>query len=228
VNAASFTAGSQRVAAGGLISIFGSDLATTTASASFLPLPTALAGVRIFINDEEAPLLFVSPTQINAQVPYELDNTSLGLLRAVLHGKTTASVPIQIALAAPGIFTLNQSGGGRAAVLHASSGAPVSDTNPARPSEILSVFASGLGATSPAATSGAAATSLPLQTTTREVTASIGGLSAPVSFSGLAPGFAGLYQVNVQVPESVASGELVLVITSADSTSNAVTIPVQR
>jgi minor extracellular serine protease Vpr len=228
VNAASFTATSQRVAAGSLITIFGSDLATTAASASFLPLPTALAGVRVFINDEEAPLLFVSPTQINAQVPYELANTSLGLVRVVVHGQTTANAPVQIALAAPGIFTLNESGTGRAAALHGLTGAPVTDANPARPSEVLSVFASGLGTTSPAATSGAAATSLPLQTTTRDVTASIGGLSAPVSFSGLAPGFAGLYQINVQVPDAVASGELALVVSSADASSNAVSIPVQR
>jgi uncharacterized protein (TIGR03437 family) len=228
VNAASFTAGSRRIAPGGLISIFGTQLATTTASAGFLPLPTALAGVRVLINNVEAPLLFISPGQINAQVPYEVANESLGLLKVVAHGRTTAQAPFEIVFAAPGIFTLNQSGTGRGAVLHGASGAPVTDANPARPGEVLAVFVSGLGATSPAATSGAAATSVPLQSTTRPVTASIGGMSAPVSFSGLAPGFVGLYQVNVQVPESVAAGELTLLLNSADTLSNPITVPVQR
>ena len=137
-------------------------------------------------------------------------------------------MPFEIALAAPGIFTLNQTGAGRGAVLHGASGAAVTDANPARPGEVLSVFVSGLGTTSPAATSGSAATSFPLQTTTRPVTGSIGGLSAPVSFSGLAPGFAGLYQVNIQVPEAVAAGEQTLQLTCADTLSNPVTIQVQR
>jgi uncharacterized protein (TIGR03437 family) len=217
-----------RIAAGSLISVFGTQLATTTATATNLPLPTALSGVRVLVNDVEAPLLFVAPGQINAQVPYEVANTSLGLLKVVVYGQTSATVPVQIAQAAPGIFTLNQSGSGRGAVLHGVSGVPLTDANPARPGEVLSVFASGLGTTNPAATNGVAATGSPLQTTTRPVTASIGGLSAPVSFSGLAPGFAGLYQVNVQVPDTLPDGEQPLTISSADVSSNPVTIPVHR
>ena len=90
------------------------------------------------------------------------------------------------------------------------------------------LFRSGLGTTSPGATSGSAATSNPLQTTTRPVTGSIGGISAPVSFSGLAPGFVGLYQVNIQVPDVLGTGEQTLLLTCADTVSNPVTIAVQR
>ena len=228
VNAASFSSGSTRLAPGSLISIFGTQLSTTIAAAQFLPLPTALGGVRVLINDVEAPLLFVSPTQINAQVPYEIVNASLGILEVSLHGQTSAAVPFQIAAAAPGIFTLSQTGSGRGTVLHGLTNAPVTDANPARPGEVLAAYVNGLGTTTPAAFSGAAATSTPLQTTTRQPAASIGGINAPVTFSGLAPGFSGLYQVNVQVPESTITGDQPLVITSAGIASNPVTVPVRQ
>jgi uncharacterized protein (TIGR03437 family) len=226
VNAAGFSFGPAAVSAGGLVSIFGTQLANETAAAVTLPLPTSLGGVRVEMDGNNAPLLFVSPQQINAQVPVEVAGRSVANLTILLNGVSSGSMPILLAPAAPGIFTVNENGQGRAAVLHSADFTPVTDSRPARGGEIVSVFATGLGLTTPSVESGAPASSTTLLVTRVTPTVTVGGISARVLFAGLAPSFVGLYQINLEVPAGLAAGPQPLVVTSNALASNPVTLPV--
>jgi uncharacterized protein (TIGR03437 family) len=226
VNAASFASGPISVAAGGLISIFGTQMANETAAAVSLPLPTSLGGVRVEIDGNDAPLLFVSPDQINAQVPVEVSGRSIATLSILLNGVRSSSTLLTVAPAAPGIFTVTQNGQGRGAVLRSSDFSAVTEQRPARAGEILSVFATGLGSVTPSVESGSPASSSTLSVTRITPSATLGGISVPVRFSGLAPSFVGLYQVNIEVPTGLASGPQPLVLTSNTVASNAVTVQI--
>ncbi len=221
VNAASFT---SPVAPGAIVSLFGTNLAASVAGASSLPLPTALGNATVRFNGFAAPLFYVSSGQINAQVPY----TVAGSLQVTVSigALTSATFSAPLVAAAPGIFTVDQSGRGPGVVLHADA-TPVDAAHPAQRGEVLLVFASGLGPVQPPVTAGQAAPAEPLALVTQTTAATIGGASAPVQFAGLAPGFAGLYQVNVQVPAGVSSGEAALRISAGNQSSNAVTITVR-
>ncbi|MBI2817388.1 MAG: S8 family serine peptidase [Acidobacteria bacterium] len=225
INAASFSFGSPDVAPGAIISIFGSNLANTTESAVSLPLPRSLGGATVMIGNRAAPLLFVSPTQINAQVPFELSGASSPPLVVNLNGISSTPVTVPLVTAAPGIFTLGQNGTGRGAILHAD-GTPVNPSNPARSGETVLLYATGLGTVTPTVTSGTQALSSPVSITRITPSVTIADIDAPVAFSGLAPGFVGLYQVNLQVPDGIPTGEQTLVLTANGAQSNPVTISV--
>ena len=123
---------------------------------------------------------------------------------------------------------MNQQGTGPGAILHAVDFQPVSESAPAQPSEFILIFCAGLGSVQPEVASGDVAPSTePLARTLSPTLVNIAGLPAQVSFSGLAPGFVGLYQVNVQVPAGVPSGtqEVELIINNVPG--NTVTITVQ-
>jgi uncharacterized protein (TIGR03437 family) len=231
LNAASFLSGPERVAAGSLISIFGTQMnGGGTAQAGAVPLPTTLAGIRVLIGGFEAPLLFVSPNQINAQIPAELGCPScfpFSTVRVMSNGVTTTA-PIALAQTGPGIFTVNQSGTGRGAVLHSSNHTLVTPENPARPGEILEVYVNGLGATTPSLTTNQASPSNPPAATTILPLALLGTVLAPVRFAGLAPSFVGLYQVNIEVPASAPTGEVNLILQSNGVPSNPVTVSISR
>jgi len=140
---------------------------------------------------------------------------------------------VNIAPFAPGLFTLNATGTGQGAVLisgTAQFAAPLSvpGSRPALRGEFISIYGTGLGAVSNQPATGAAAQANPPSVTTSTPTVTIGGILAPVSFSGLAPGAVGLYQVNVQVPTGTPAGNAVPVTLSIGGvTSNTVTIAVQ-
>jgi uncharacterized protein (TIGR03437 family) len=151
------------------------------------------------------------------------------------------SAPVQLTVTElqPGIYTVNESGSGAGIVTEALTGQLNSTSNPAHAGDYLVVYATGLGPVQsqtgqPGPAVGAQAPISTIFYTTSTVTATIGGVNAPVEFSGLTPTFAGLYQVNIQVPAGVTPGNAVpVVITSTDPTtgvtakSNSVTIVVQ-
>ena len=170
VNAASFSTASQTaacgvflsqppVARGGIASIFGADLADTTAGADSLPLPNEMGGVKVKFNGMEAPLFFVSPGQINVQVPWELEGFSASM---VIEKQTptgtvvSAAAPVALANGAPGIFSRSGTGEGAGVVVH-SDFTPVTEGSPAIPGETLTVFATGLGTVDHPVLGGAAA-----------------------------------------------------------------------
>ncbi len=206
VNAASFQGTSSlvpNVARGSIITIFGTNLSSATAAADRLPIPTQLPGTatQVLFDNVAAPLFYVSPTQINLQVPFELPPTLVFTDLVVRNGSlSSARVTAVLRPQDPGIFTLLQSGGGPGAILHPD-GTPVSRANPVRPGGFLTIYATGLGAVNPAVPSAQAAPGAePLARLVTTPTVRLAGRSVPVTYAGLAPGFVGLYQVNVQVP----------------------------
>ena len=145
-----------------------------------------------------------------------------------MNGVSSAPVNISLSSSAPGVFTLNQSGQGHGAILHGSNFSLVTSANPAQRGEVIALFATGLGTVFPTVETGSAATSDPLSTSLPEniPNVTIGGVPATVQFSGLAPCFIGVYQINIAVPADAPIGELDLVLTSSGHSSNPVKLPV--
>jgi uncharacterized protein (TIGR03437 family) len=225
VNAASYAA---PVAPGSIASVFG-DFFVPTLSATQSPLPASLSGLSLqFDADPPAPLFFASSGQVNLQVPWELAFQSRVNVAASLNGQTGLAQTVNLAPYAPAIFTMNAQGSGQGAILDASYGL-VDSSNPAMPgSTFIQIFCTGLGPVSSQPQTGSPAPLSPLAYTSIIPTVTIGGVLAEVSFSGLAPGYVGLYQVNAQVPAGLAPGSAVpVVISLAGATSNTVTIAVQ-
>jgi uncharacterized protein (TIGR03437 family) len=222
-NAASFT---QDFAPGGIVSVFGSQLAPATASASSVPLPTMLAGTTVTIQGITAALYYVSPTQLNVQIPYEVTPGSGISLRVVNNGESSF-YSFSVAATSPALFTTNSQGTGQGAILNTAYQL-VNGSNPATPgTTYLQIYCMGLGAVSHQPADGAAAPSGTLAETTVTPTVTIGGVTENAIFAGLAPGYVGLYQVNALVPASVAAGSAVNVsIAMGGVTSNTVTIAV--
>ncbi len=206
------------------------------AQATNLPLPTTLDGVILLIGDR-APLLAVTPTQINFQVPWDLvPGASSGLFTLVTPAQSFPSPwAIDVTQFSPGIFTMNGQGTGQGAIVIANSStiaAPAdsfSGSQPAAPAEYVSIFCTGLGPVTNQPANGAPALSSPLSFTISAPTVTIGGTPATVEFSGLAPGLVGVDQLNVQVPVAAPSGAKVpVVVQTADgSVSNTVTMAIQ-
>ncbi len=235
VNAASFRPAADpngAIAPGANVAVFGTELAFDTQVALSTPLASQLldscvvftVGNQIF----PAPLFFVSSGQINAQVPFELPPGTVSV--QVRRGEQlSAAQPLNVARVSPGIFTLSQQGSGAGMILHAESFELVSESTPARPGEFLIIFGTGLGAVQPPVPSGQPAPGGPrLAQTVSAPLVNIGGIPAPVTFSGLAPGFVGLYQVNVQVPMEVPAGTQPVQIIMEGVPSNTVTIEVAQ
>jgi uncharacterized protein (TIGR03437 family) len=217
------------VAPGSIAAAFGSFLLSSPAGASQSPQPTSISGLSLqFGNGTLAPLFFVSGGQVNFQVPWELAGQSQTTLAATLNGQTGAAQAVSLAPFAPAIFSTNAAGTGQAAVTDASNRL-VDSTNPAKAgSTVLQIYCTGLGAVTNQPATGSPAPGSPLSWTTIVPAVTIGGAPAAAQFYGLAPGYAGLYQVNAQVPAASAKGNAVpLTISIGGISSNAVTIAVQ-
>ena len=199
VNAASFQAG---VTPGAWLTIFGQNLASaahalTSDDLVDGKLPTSLSGVSVKINNLPAYLSFVSPTQLNVQAPAD---TSLGSVPVTVTNSAGTSDVTNATLVAvfPGLFKI----GNYAAAVRAD-GTVVSGSVAVKPGDILSLYGTGFGGTNPSIAPGTLIqTAVPL---TNAVTVTIGGVTAPVSFSGLSA--AGLNQINITVP-AVGNGDL--------------------
>jgi uncharacterized protein (TIGR03437 family) len=229
VSAASFQAApNNQVARGQLISIFGTNLLASgeRADATSLPLPRSLAGTSVQVNGSDIPLINVFPGQINAQLPVELSDTGNASLTVTVQGQTSSpAAAVTLAQTAPGIFTVAASGVGNGAILNVASQL-VDSSRPARAGDIVVIFCTGLGLTNPAAVTGQGAPGA--APAVAAVTVTIGGRAASVQYAGLAPGFVGLYQINVVVPSNLTAGNQEVLIQAAATTSRAgVTIPVQ-
>ncbi len=227
VNAASFERAPQ-ISPGSLISLFGESLAEGSVVATEAPLPELLAGSQVKLGDRPLKLFFAGGNQINAQIPFDIEPNLQH--RIEIRRGTAASVPEQVTVAPtqPGIFAVNQAGTGQGAITDAFSFVPSDAQAPARVGDILAAFCTGLGAVNPPAPEGQQAPVDPLSRTVNPVTAMVDGRPAQVQFSGLAPGFAGLYQVNFVVPEGTTPGPAVPVTLSVGGkTSPPVNIVVQ-
>lgn len=197
-----------RVAPGSMASIFGTNLASVTASASAFPLPTSLGGASVTIGGASVPLLYASPAQINFQVPSAL---AAGNATLVVGGPGGASASFTFAVtsSAPAIF---QYGANHAVAQNGASTVVNASTASAASGSIVTVYLTGIGAVDNAVADGSPTPTSPLSNATAAYSATIGAASASIQFLGLTPGFAGLAQADIQVP-TLPSGDYPLVIT---------------
>lgn len=215
LNAASFAPPGYPISPGGFVTLFGSGFGTQTVKASAFPFPPSLGGVQVSVNGTAAPVYSVTPTQISAVVPYAAAGSTANIVVTVNTTKSnTVSVPL--APTAPGIFTISNNGLGDGAILHADYSI-VNQANPALAGETVQVFLTGLGAVSPPVQDGAAAPGkAPFAQVIAPLNVYVNGLPASIQFKGLAPGLAGLYQVNVQIPVNVGPGPQSLAMQTPD------------
>lgn len=201
-NGADFTA---NVGTGGLVSIFGENLSAETAQANGTPLPTNLASTCVSANGATLPLMFVSPTQINAQMPFAV-NGSANIIVSTQGGRSD-SVVTDVLSTAPAVFGVPGPNNQRfAAIVNTRNNAVATNSNPVKPNEVIVIWATGLGGTTPASIEGFPASGNPLAVTAAITSVSIGGVASDVLYSGLTPGFVGLYQINVRVHPDVPRG----------------------
>ena len=203
VNAASFRTG---VTPGSLATVFGSGITSLPGivAPTAFPLPTNLGGISVAVNGIATPILGVASIngqeQINFQVPFEVAGASTVSVVVTANGQSSSAVTVPVMPAQPEFFAITRSG------------------------NTATLWMTGLGAVSNAPATGAPAPANPLAQVSERILVTIDGITAPVTFAGLAPGFAGLYQVNVTVPEGVAAGAPVSVTMGA-GTSKPMSLP---
>jgi len=229
VSAASY-AKRAPIAPGGFISIFGTSLSAGTFVSSQLPLAMHLGGTQVTLGGKPLPLLITNGGQINAVLPYDVPPNSIQQLVVQNNSAISLPEPVTIAAGAPGVFALNQQGSGAGIIVDYPPNGPffqVDGTHPASAGDVLVIYCAGLGPVNPPVTAGTAAPSSPPAVTVNPVTVTIGGMQTPVSFSGLSPGFTGLYQINTVVPAGLSSGNQPVVIKVAGQQSPPVTLNVR-
>jgi uncharacterized protein (TIGR03437 family) len=201
----------RALAPGALVSLFGLNL----------------DGATVQFDGITAPILYASSSQLNLQVPWELQGKWSSSVTVTVNGVPGPPQLVALGSADPGVFSLGAPQGGQGAIVNAN-GIVVGADSPAHAGDYLQIYSTGLGAVSNTPKTGALALASPLSSLITNPTVTIGGVPAPVSFAGLAPGFVGLYQVNVQVPPGVAAGDAVQVVVSTGAiASNAVRISVR-
>lgn len=228
VDAASL-APSGNLSPGAVVSIYGSNLANALRTGSGPTLPTVLDGVSVTFNGIAAPLYFVAPGQINAQIPYEVSGSNAEVRVRNEAGESEPRT-LNLTLVSPAIYTSAQNGSGQAIVVNAYSASLAApsgvtpDSRPARAGDALTIYANGLGAVSPSISSGINScggpcnpdgSNLTLRRVNTMPSIIIGGTRIPannVLFAGLSPDFVGLYQINFIVPEGLATGNAVPIL----------------
>lgn len=240
VNNASFVAGTTPLAPGAIAAIFGTNLNDGSqdqfsAFGSDGTLLTTLGGSSVTFNGIAAPLFNSFPSQVTAEIPMELAGMTTAQVVVTTGGQSSAPKTVPIGGFSPGVFSINQQGTGQGAIQisnTATFAAPSgsisgASAQPANRGGSITIYCTGLGALNNApATGKPAVDGSSTTTTTPQVT--IGGVPATVSFSGLAPGFVSLYQVNVQIPNGAPTGDAVPVVLSIGGVqANTVTIAVQ-
>jgi uncharacterized protein (TIGR03437 family) len=202
-------------------------------SAASTPLPTMLGAVTMSIGGTlhfdtpgnqwiyspdgsvQAPLLFVGPNQVNFQIPPGTGLGSAVPVQLTRPDGSTLLTTLNVTDASPGIFTLASNGQGQGAILNQDNslnGIPqlIAGANPAPRGSVIQIFATGAGVF-----------------TVVQPVVTIAGVNAPVQFSGMAPGYPGVWQINVQVPLTVATGNAVpLIVKTGSASSNTVTMAV--
>jgi uncharacterized protein (TIGR03437 family) len=200
-NGASFLEGVSR---GAIATIFGTDLANEVALAAAIPLPRTLAGAQVLVGGFTAPLYYVSPGQINFQVPFEAPLGVAVPVQVVRNGLPGPESFMLIGENSFGAFLYDRLPGVREAVIVHANGQLVTPSNPARAGEVVIVYGTGTGGIENPPQTGAASRADPLAVsrTLPEVILSgnTSAVAATVQFMGMTPEFVGLVQLNIQLP----------------------------
>jgi uncharacterized protein (TIGR03437 family) len=233
VSAANPAPGSM-LSPGSMASLYGTNLANAKLQAGGSPLPFLLGGTSMTVGNVPAPLFYVSNLQVNFQVPWVSVTQPTPYPLRITEGASYTTITVTLVPYAPAVFTTNGQGSGQASAIIANTAllaAPAGaypGSRPANVGEFVSLYCTGLGNVKNPPGAGTASPSNPPATTLTAPTMTVGGVPANVSFSGLAPGFVGLYQVNFQIPSGVASGSSVsLVLSISGVSSNTATIAIQ-
>jgi uncharacterized protein (TIGR03437 family) len=228
LNAASLAPPGYPISPGDVVTLYGTGFPATAATAAALPFGPTLGGVQVSVNGTAAPVYYVSSTQISAIVPFEVTGSTATLVVTV-NGVKSNSVIVPMAATSPGIFSTLSNGISGAAAEHAD-GSLISATNPATQGEIIAMYMTGLGATKPAVADGAAAPGKPpLAVMTGALAIYVGGVLVPanqISYAGLAPTLAGLYQVNFMIP-NVPAGNVGVAVQTLEGYTDMVYIVIQ-
>jgi uncharacterized protein (TIGR03437 family) len=221
VNAADLT---KPVAPGGLVSLFGTNFSPVNMATSQIPLPTALAQSCMSVNGTLLPLLFASPTQINAQLPFNASgNSSLVLYTP---GGISDTFNFTIQPTAPSVF---RTANGTATIIRNVDGKFITNNTPIHLNEYLTIYLTGMGATLPAITPGNAAPANPPAVAVVQPTITIGGSSIFVLWAGLAPNEVGVYQINALVPfHGIPTGDNIPFKITQGSTSTTILLKVSE
>ncbi len=210
VNGASFTKGAP-VAPGSLATMGGTFTGSQTASAPGYPLPRKLGETEVLVGGNPVPLHYVSPSQINFQVPRQPASGQLAV-EVRVGGQRVVRAPVTVVPTAPGLFAaVGQDG----------------KLNGGKRGQVLQIYGTGQGAVSPAVEDGAAAAANQLSVTPDPPNVYVGGKLATIQFSGLAPGFAGLWQINAVIPADALTGPAVSLIVLQGQQSNTLNIAVE-
>ncbi|MEZ5397162.1 MAG: Ig-like domain-containing protein [Bryobacterales bacterium] len=218
VNAASFRGGG--VAPGEMATIFGTGLGPS--ALTLLQINSAglvarsLAGVRVLFDGHPAPLIYVSGTQLTAMVPYAVGGAASTSVQVEYNGIRSAPVTLPVRSSSPGLFSQTMNGTGQAAILNQDGVTVNSADAPASRGSVVSVFATGEGMIDLDWVDGQVASTLAHPQL--PVTATIGGVDAPVRYVGSAPSMVtGFLQVNLEVPQGVTPGDAVPLVVKIGS-----------
>jgi uncharacterized protein (TIGR03437 family) len=217
VNAADFTSG---MAPGGLISIMGSNLSPVNVATSEIPLPTVLGETCLLLNGSPIPMLYVSGSQINAELPWEVSGDATLVLYTP--GGVSPSVDLTIQPNAPAVFRSGTAGPQTSipTIYRNSDNKLVTLSNPIHPKDKITIYATGLGAVTPQVNDGAAGPKSPLAVADAQPAVTLGGTPLNVEYAGLAPGSVGVYAIVAVVPGKIPTGLSVpLVITQGTGTT---------
>ena len=230
VNAATQTV--EALAPNTIATLYGSNLAFDTYSAAgYAPgatLPNTLGGVSVLVMGTPAKLFFVSPGQINFLIPYELvpGTVSIAVARQGLAG---APVDVKLNSTSPGLFPIPVANSQMSnAIATHLSGALVSADAPAKAGEIIVLYAAGLGRVNPDTTSGKLVTSAAQILAAPQMQLTLGGVAIPaanVLYAGLAPGFAGLYQINLKLPDTLVANPEIRIAIAGQTSQGQVQLP---
>jgi uncharacterized protein (TIGR03437 family) len=225
-NAASFQPG---LTPGGIVTIFGTNLGAApgqTLIAPGSPWPQQLGSTVVTINGVPAPIYYVlnqnGSEQLSVQAPWSLAGTTAATVTVTTSAGISSPVTVPVVASQPGIFLLDASSSG---AVHASTGAIVTASNPAAPEEYVVLYLTGMGAVQHEPATGAAGLSTASNTLAAPQVL-IGSTTITPSYSGLAPGFVGLYQINVLIPATIGLQDVTVEVYPG-VTSNIAKIAVQ-
>jgi uncharacterized protein (TIGR03437 family) len=233
VNAATQTV--EALAPNTIATLYGADLAFSTRAVTPADvvrgvLPTSLDGVGVWVNAMPCHLFYISPTQINFLIPYQLGPSTATIIVA-RNGVAGPAVNVELHNTSPGVFLSGDSlaGGGAALAVHLN-GQVISNALPAVPGEIIVLYAAGLGRTVPDTSGGQLATSAFPILYAAQLQVLLDGVPCPpgsVLYAGLAPGFAGLYQINLVLPPDAPPTPEIRLAIGAETSPGSVRLAIQ-
>ncbi len=215
--------GGGALAPGTLVEVYGSGLASSVVSPNTLPLPPVVNGSFVTVGPYQAPFTFLSPGQVNVQLPAELVPTQQFPILVSANNAFTMPDTLDIVPLKPAVAGFADT---HIIAQHSPDFSLVDATHPAKPGDFLVMYLLGMGPTAPLVATGVATPGVPLATVVTQPLVMVGGRIANVVFAGLTPGLAGLYQINFQVPVGTPPGDADVVVSQGTVFANTTKLPV--